>query len=106
MLIENRERLGRFRTPSDRAFSIAELPLPDPCEVRGWRLPVLPASYVNFLVLNGGVLVPTFGQPKGDDRALGLLRELFPGREVVGIDCLDLVEEGGSLHCISQQQPA
>lgn len=106
VLNENRERLERFRTPSDRAFSIAGLPLPDPCEIPGWRLPVLPASYVNFLVLNGGVLVPTFRQPRGDDRALGLLRELFPDRKVVGIDCLDLVEEGGALHCISQQQPA
>jgi len=61
---------------------------------------------VNFLIVNGGVLVPIFRQGRNDDRALGMVRELFPGREVVGIDCLDLVEEGGTLHCISQQQPA
>ena len=72
----------------------------------GWRLPVLPASYVNFLIVNGGVLVPTFRQPVNDDRALGVIGALFPEREVVGIDCLDLVEEGGALHCISMQQPA
>lgn len=87
-------------------FEVLTMPLPEACEVPGWRLPVLPASYVNFLMVNGGVLVPLFRQPTNDDRALGLLRELFPGREVVGIDCLDLVEEGGTLHCISQQQPA
>jgi agmatine deiminase len=67
---------------------------------------VLPASYVNFLIVNGGVLVPTFRQARNDDRALGMLRELFQDREVTGIDCLDLVQEGGTLHCISQQQPA
>jgi agmatine deiminase len=50
--------------------------------------------------------VPTFRQSKNDDRALGIIRELFPEREITGIDCLDLVEEGGTLHCISQQQPA
>ena len=72
----------------------------------GWRLPVLPASYLNFLVLNGAVLVPTFRQKRNDDRALGTLRDLFPDREVLGIDSLDLVEEGGSLHCITQQEPA
>ncbi|MEM9236014.1 MAG: agmatine deiminase family protein [Verrucomicrobiota bacterium] len=69
-------------------------------------MPVLPASYANFLIVNGGVLVPTFRQPKNDDRALGILGELFPDRKLVGIDSLDLIEEGGSLHCLSQQQPA
>ncbi|MCU0781090.1 MAG: agmatine deiminase family protein [Akkermansiaceae bacterium] len=87
-------------------FEVVPMPLPEACEAPGWRLPVLPASYVNFLIVNGGVLVPVFRQPGNDDRALGLLRELFPDREVVGIDCLDLVEEGGTLHCVSQQQPA
>ena len=60
----------------------------------------------DFQDVEGGVLVPTFRQAKNDDRARGMLRELFPGREITGIDCLDLVEEGGTLHCISQQQPA
>lgn len=103
------ENLGRLRTflgRNDRPFDLVEIPLPEACEVPGWRLPVLPASYVNFLIVNGGVLVPTFRQRKNDDRALGMLRELFPGREITAIDCLDLVEEGGTLHCISQQQPA
>ena len=106
ILAENLSRLRDFRRPDGRPFEVLEIPLPEACEVPGWRLPVLPASYVNFLIVNAGVLVPTFRQGKNDDRALGMLRELFPGREVRGIDCLDLVEEGGTLHCISQQQPA
>jgi agmatine deiminase len=105
VLADNLARLKSFHGPGGRAFEVVEIPLPEACEVPGWRLPVLPASYVNFLIINGGVLVPTFRQAKNDDRALGIIREMFPGREVTGIDCLDLVEEGGTLHCISQQQP-
>jgi agmatine deiminase len=105
VLAENLAKLRAFSGPDGRAFEVVEIPLPEACEVVGWRLPVLPASYVNFLIVNGGVLVPTFRQARNDDRALGLIRELFAGREVVGIDCLELAEEGGTLHCISQQQP-
>ena len=101
----NLVRLRSFHDSNGRPFEVLEIPLPEACEVPGWRLPVLPASYVNFLIVNGGVLVPTFRQRRNDDRALGMIRELFPDREITGIDCLDLVEEGGTLHCISQQQP-
>lgn len=106
VLEENLSRLRSFHATNGRPFEVVEIPLPEACEVPGWRLPVLPASYVNFLLVNDGVLVPTFRQARNDDRAIGMLRELYPDREVVGIDCLDLVEEGGTLHCISQQQPA
>jgi agmatine deiminase len=106
VLEENLKRLKSFQRSDGRPFDVIEIPLPEACEVPGWRLPVLPASYVNFLIVNDGVLVPTFRQNKNDDRALGMIRELFPGRTVTGIDCLELVEEGGTLHCISQQQPA
>ena len=106
VLSENLATLKNFHGPGGRPFEVVEIPLPAACEVPGWRLPVLPASYVNFLIVNGGVLVPTFRQSRNDGHALGLIREMFPGREVAGIDCLDLVEEGGTLHCISQQQPA
>lgn len=106
VLEDNLSRLRNFHGSGGRTFDVLEIPLPEACEVPGWRLPVLPASYVNFLIVNGGVLVPTFRQKRNDDRALGMIRELFSDREVVGIDCLDLVEEGGTLHCISQQQPA
>jgi agmatine deiminase len=106
VLEDNLARLRSFHGPGGRPFEVVGIPLPEACEVSGWRLPVLPASYVNFLIVNGGVLVPTFRQGRNDDRALGMIRELFPEREITGIDCLDLVEEGGTLHCISQQQPA
>lgn len=106
ILTENMERLKSFHDPSGRAFDVVEIPLPEACEVPGWRLPLLPASYVNFLIINGGVLVPTFRQTRNDDRACGIIQELFPDRKITAIDCLDLVEEGGTLHCISQQQPA
>jgi agmatine deiminase len=106
ILEDNLARLRSFLGPNGKTFEVLEIPLPEACAVPGWRLPLLPASYVNFLIVNGGVLVPTFRQGKNDDHALGMIRELFPDREIVGIDCLDLVEEGGTLHCISQQQPA
>jgi agmatine deiminase len=105
VLADNFNRLSEFRTPGGRPFDLVEMPMPEACEIPGWRLPVLPAAYVNFLIVNGGVLVPTFRQTRNDDRACGILRELFPNREIVGIDALDLVEEGGTLHCLSQQQP-
>jgi agmatine deiminase len=105
-LADNTQRLKNFLTPSRKSYEIVPIHLPQACEIRGWRLPVLPASYVNFLILNHAVLVPTFRQGKNDERALGIIREQFPDREIVPIDCLDLVQEGGTLHCISQQQPA
>jgi len=106
ILADNLARLRSFHGAGGQPFDVVEIPLPEACEVPGWRLPVLPASYVNFLIINGCVLVPTFRQNKNDDRALGIIREMFPDRVITAIDCLDLVEEGGTLHCISQQQPA
>ncbi len=103
ILVENSERLASFRTPAGRKFKIVELPMPKAAYCDGQRLP---ASYANFLVINGAVLLPTFRQPKRDAQAAEILASCFPGRKVVGIDCLDLVWGLGTLHCISQQQPA
>ena len=102
-LRENLERLRALRTPAGRKFTIAELPMPAPSYFRGRRLP---ASYANFLIINGAVLLPTFRQPRRDRAASEVLAGCFPGREIVPIDCLDLVWGLGTLHCISQQQPA
>jgi agmatine deiminase len=77
--------------------------MPAPVSRKGQRLP---ASYANFLVLNGAVLMPTFRQPRRDREAAEVLGGCFPGREVIPIDCLELVWGLGTLHCISQQQPA
>lgn len=106
VLADNLEKLKSFRTFEGQPFTIHTIALPEACETEDWRLPHLPASYVNFLIINGAVLVPQFRQPKNDAAALEQIGALFPGREIIGIDCLDLVKEGGSLHCISQQQPA
>ena len=103
ILQENRERLQGLRTPAGRKFKIVELPMPQPCFREGQRLP---ASYANFLVINGAVLMPVFQQPRCDAQAAEILADCFPGREIISIDCLELVWGLGTLHCISQQQPA
>jgi agmatine deiminase len=102
-LDENLRRLRGFRTPAGGRFRLEELPMPAPIERRGRRLP---ASYANFLVVNGAVLMPAFRQPRRDAEAAEVLASCFPGREIVPIDCLELVWGLGTLHCISQQQPA
>ena len=103
ILQENLERLRSLRTPAGRKFRIVELPMPKPSFCDGQRLP---ASYANFLIINGAVLMPAFRQPRRDREAAEVLAACFPGREVIPIDCLDLVWGLGTLHCISQQQPA
>ena len=100
-----RENLERLRAATDQdgaPLRVVELPMPAPVLFRGQRLP---ASYANFYIANKLVLVPTFNDPN-DRRALGILAELFPGREVVGIHSVDLVWGLGTLHCMTQQQPA
>jgi agmatine deiminase len=102
-LRENLDRLKSMRTPQGQRFRIVELPMPDACVSGGLRLP---ATYANFLVINGAVLMPAFRQPKRDAAAAEILAGCFPGRQVVPVDCLELVLGLGTLHCISQQQPA
>jgi agmatine deiminase len=101
-LAENLARLKAARTPGGKQFTIIELPLPRPVIFNGQRLP---ASYANFYIANGLVLVPTFHDPN-DRVALNILAEVFPGREVIGIHSVDLVWGLGTLHCMTQQQPA
>lgn len=103
ILQENLERLRSLRTPAGKKFKLRELPMPKPAFCEGQQLP---ASYANFLIVNGAVLMPAFRQPKRDAEAAEVLADCFPGREVVPIDCLELVWGLGTLHCISQQQPA
>jgi agmatine deiminase len=101
-LAENLQRLKAARTRDGKQFTIAELPLPRPVVFRGQRLP---ASYANFYVANGLVLVPTFHDPN-DRIALNILAEVFPDREIIGIHSVDLIWGLGALHCMTQQQPA
>ncbi len=95
-----RENLDILR--SFAGFRVVTLPMPEPVYFDGQRLP---ASYANFYIANGLVLVPTFNDPN-DRIALNTIAELFPDREVVGMASTDLVLGLGTLHCMTQQQPA
>lgn len=101
-LRENRARLQSMTTADGKALRVVPLPMPAPVTLDGVRLP---ASYANFYIGNSAVLVPTFNDPN-DRRALELLARLFPDRKVVGIHALDLVWGLGTLHCMTQQEPA
>jgi agmatine deiminase len=102
ILEENLERLKTLRTREGTEFNIRMLTMPDPCTREGQRMP---ASYANFLIINGAVLMPSFRQSDRDSEAASILAGCFPDREIIRIDCLDLVWGLGTLHCISQQQP-
>jgi agmatine deiminase len=84
-----------------RRLEVVSLPMPQPLYYRGERLP---ASYANFYIANKQVLVPTFNDPN-DRIALGILAELFPRRQVVGIHAVELVLGLGTLHCSTMQEP-
>ncbi len=101
-LQENLRRLEAARDQDGQPFIVVPLPMPAPVVFEGQRLP---ASYANFYVANRLVLVPTFNDP-ADRVALDTLAGLFPDRQVVGIHAVDLVLGLGTLHCLSQQQPA
>jgi agmatine deiminase len=102
ILEENRERLEGCRLEDGSRIEVVRLPMPEPLYLDGQRLP---ASYANFYIANEAVLVPTFNDPN-DRVALGILAELFGDRPVVGIHAVDLVWGLGTLHCLTQQQPA
>jgi agmatine deiminase len=99
--VDNMERL-ELAGGARGVLRIVKLPYPRPVVMNGERLP---ASYANFYIANGTVLVPTFNDPN-DRVALNTLAELFPDRQVVGIHAVDLVWGLGTLHCLTQQQPA
>jgi agmatine deiminase len=102
VLLENMKLLMNARDQEGRSLEVIELPMPDRVDAPDGRLP---ASHVNFFIGNGAVLVPTFGG-KSDAQALRMLQDVFPGREVVGIDCRALVFGLGTLHCVTQQIPS
>jgi agmatine deiminase len=101
-LQENLKRLKQARDAKGKPLNVVELPMPKPLMFEDTQLP---ASYANFLIANGLVIVPTFNDAN-DRVALNLLAELFPKHEVVGIHAVDLVWGFGTLHCLSQQMSA
>ena len=102
ILEENRERLENYQTANGEKINIVRLPMPAPLIFSNQRLP---ASYANFYIANEAVLVPTFNDTN-DRYALGILAEIFPSRKIVGIHAVDLVWGLGTLHCLTQQEPA
>jgi agmatine deiminase len=101
-LLENLGLLREMRDQDGQLFRVETLPMPQPVLFEGQRLP---ASYANFYIANGTVLVPTFNDTN-DRVALNKLAELFPDRQVIGVGSTDLVLGLGTLHCMTQQQPA
>jgi agmatine deiminase len=99
---DNHERsMDNVRRLADEPVRVVRLPFPRPVIMNGERLP---ASYANFYVMNGAVIVPTFNDPN-DRVALNTLAELMPDRRVIGIHAVDLVWGLGTLHCLTQQEP-
>lgn len=98
------EQLRSFRTIEGQPYTQKRLPLPRPIyDEDGCRLP---ATYANFLVINGAVLCPTYGQADVDNEALRIIGSAFPDREIIGIDCTSLIKQHGSLHCCTMQFPS
>ncbi|MGZ8557419.1 MAG: agmatine deiminase family protein [Chitinophagaceae bacterium] len=102
LLQGNCKQLQKMRLLNGSQLNIIELPMPDPVIYEGQRLP---ASYANFYIANKSVIVPTFRCDK-DEKALEVIQECFPDRNIAGIDSTDLIWGLGSFHCLSQQEPA
>lgn len=95
--------LKALKNQQGEPFNLVPLPWPAPClNSDGERLP---ATYANFLVINGAVLFPTYRQKENDEKAIKQIRKAFPGHDIIAIDCLPLIHQFGSLHCISMQLP-
>jgi agmatine deiminase len=97
------DELKSFTAPDGGPYRL--IPLPWPAARFDDRAHRLPATYANFLVINGAVLVPTYADQENDAKALACIGQAFPGREVIGINCLPLIEQHGSLHCVTMQLP-
>jgi agmatine deiminase len=94
--------LQALRTPTGKPYQLVALPWPRPCyDEDGHRLP---ATYANFFIINGAVLVPTYNDSQ-DEVALKIVANVFAGREIIGIDCRPLIAQHGSLHCVTMQIP-
>ncbi len=101
ILAQNLKKLKSFRLLNGKQLDIAEIPMPRPVIFEAQRLP---ASYANFYIANGCVIVPVF-RCREDDLAMRMLEECFPDREIIGIDSVEIIWGLGSFHCLSQQEP-
>ncbi len=96
------EELKSFRTLGGDSYRLVALPSPTPIIEDGRQLP---ATYANFLIINGAVLMPTYRQPDNDQRAAKALQTAFPDRQIIPVDCLPVIRQNGSLHCLTMQLP-
>lgn len=94
------QELQQLRTIDGHPYQLLRLPMPRPIYDDGERLP---ATYANYLVINGAVLVPTYNQPDLDQEAISTIGKAFPDREIIGIDCRAVIRQHGSLHCCTMQ---
>lgn len=94
--------LQALTTVEGKPYRLLKLPMPDEMVFDGERLP---ATYANFLVINGAVIVPVYGQREKDEQAKALVAEAFPGREIVAVDASVIVRQHGSIHCLTMQLP-
>ena len=101
-LQKNKARLSEAVEQDGHSLNVVSIPMPEKLEAKGMRFP---ASYANFYIANRCVLVPIFGG-RNDTKALGILKDLFPGRSVIGIPAVPLIYGQGAMHCITQQEPA
>lgn len=117
-LLEMEKELQQFHTAAGEPYRLVGLPLPSPiyahtqtgalvedAEKNRAEVERLPATYANFLILNNAVLFPTYNQPENDSLAKATLQKVFPELEIVGINCLPLIKQHGSLHCATMQFP-
>ncbi|MFZ4455992.1 MAG: agmatine deiminase family protein [Bacteroidales bacterium] len=95
-------QLLQFKTLSGKPYCLIELPMADKVFFESERLP---ATYANFLIINDAVLVPTYNSDK-DSEAIQQIQKAFPDREIIGINCIPLIKQHGSLHCVTMQYPA
>lgn len=96
------QELSRLRTLEGKPYRLIPLPMPKAIYYQGERLP---ATYANFLVVNGAVIVPTYGQPDNDAIAMERIAKAFPGRQVIGVDARVIIRQHGSIHCLTMQYP-
>ncbi len=104
-LERNRKRLEQMHAGNGKQFTVVPVPIPRTIYPENWREEVLPATYVNYLLVNSAVIVPTYRDDAADDAACRIIAQAFPGRTLETVDCYDIVLEGGALHCLSQQMP-
>ncbi len=103
LLAMERELLA-LRTAEGKPYRLISLPMAEPVfDEDGYQMP---ATYANFLILNGAVLVPAYGNDELDEQAREVLQTAFPDREIISVDCLPLIQQGGAIHCATMQYPA